>query len=384
MAVTDFFILLGKHYYRKGNRIIFSNRMTLNKFAMSMWEKLGYKDIDPSVISRFIKGERLLNIKQFKVFCRILNIKETDEKELVSKLNQEILSRICNGENLEYLKNDFFSEQIWNNIEIIRQARSYDNPNLAYKIVLVSEEQLFRHLAQKNKISFLKTHLLLLGTLLIQKKILLLEAFQFDSVLSQLNDIIQKFIHVAKVTNEKEYFGHADALKGRIDYQNNNYRSALSYDISALGYIEDPEEKSALLGRIGIEYAILNRTKEAKNIQRRISDESDRLSDREDLLCINNKYNSQISTLLLQEENARKYSAQAWNIFNSKLSTTGKYRYIRNIQLDYNEYLIKSTFEGKSNHELCSAVKKSKNISAMFGYQSYLDSGNAAKNFLKV
>ena len=65
---------LQKYYLQKGNRIIFQNKMTLNQLAITMWERLGFKEIDASVLSRVINGERLFTIKQLEVFCEIVKI----------------------------------------------------------------------------------------------------------------------------------------------------------------------------------------------------------------------------------------------------------------------------------------------------------------------
>lgn len=77
---------LQKYYTREGNRIMFSNGMTLNRLAWEMWERLGYRQIDPSVISRVLKGERLFSPKQLGIFCEILGIRKTSRQILLNEL----------------------------------------------------------------------------------------------------------------------------------------------------------------------------------------------------------------------------------------------------------------------------------------------------------
>lgn len=60
---------LKNYYFRKGNRILFSNGMTLNQLALCMWEKLGYREIDSSVLSKVINGNRHFSPKQLEVFA---------------------------------------------------------------------------------------------------------------------------------------------------------------------------------------------------------------------------------------------------------------------------------------------------------------------------
>lgn len=80
------------YYYKKGNRLIFTNGMTLNKLAMEMWEKLNESEIDSSVISRVIKGDRLFSFRQLSVFCTLLKIRQRERNTLFECLNRDILA----------------------------------------------------------------------------------------------------------------------------------------------------------------------------------------------------------------------------------------------------------------------------------------------------
>lgn len=87
-------ILAGKikrYYFKKGNRLIFTNGMTLNKLAIEMWENLNESGIDSSVISRVIKGDRLFSFRQLGVFCTLLKIRQRERNALFECLNRDIL-----------------------------------------------------------------------------------------------------------------------------------------------------------------------------------------------------------------------------------------------------------------------------------------------------
>lgn len=73
---------LQKYYTRVGNRIIFSNGMTLNQLALEMWEKLGYKGVDASVLSRVLKGERLFTKEELKIFSAVLKLNYWEKNNL--------------------------------------------------------------------------------------------------------------------------------------------------------------------------------------------------------------------------------------------------------------------------------------------------------------
>ncbi len=85
--------VLQNYYKTKGNKIIFKNGLTLNSLAVLIWEILGYKEVDSSVLSRVINGERLFTYRQLKVFCDVLSLTEKEKVELKLALSQDILLR---------------------------------------------------------------------------------------------------------------------------------------------------------------------------------------------------------------------------------------------------------------------------------------------------
>jgi hypothetical protein len=98
---------LKKYYQRIGNKIVFSNEMSLNQLAWEMWERLGYKEIDPSVISRVLKGERVFNFKQLFVFTQVLNIDSREKEKLKKALYEELAHRYGLEEDFFKLKREF-------------------------------------------------------------------------------------------------------------------------------------------------------------------------------------------------------------------------------------------------------------------------------------
>src|SRR5690242_16227115 len=82
-----------KHYTRSGNRVIFKNRMSLNELALEMWDRLGGKSVDTSVLSRILSGERPFTPPQLSVFCDILMLNEEQRFDLEELLAKELLVR---------------------------------------------------------------------------------------------------------------------------------------------------------------------------------------------------------------------------------------------------------------------------------------------------
>ena len=123
---------LRKHYTRQGNRLVFSNGMTLNQLALEMWEKLGYREIDASVLSRVIKNQRKFTSKQIKVFAEILKLTSNEFRRLYTEYCCEVLSKAD-------IKEDFINDIIYQTdgyeqiLDKIEEARLYDALDLAYR-----------------------------------------------------------------------------------------------------------------------------------------------------------------------------------------------------------------------------------------------------------
>ena len=99
---------LTKYYTREKHRIVFLNNMSLQKFALEMYEKIGYEQIDASVISRVLKGERLFQVEQLEVFCTILQLPREEKRQLFVSLQKDCLTQ--KGFSKVYIE-EFYSQQ---------------------------------------------------------------------------------------------------------------------------------------------------------------------------------------------------------------------------------------------------------------------------------
>jgi hypothetical protein len=84
---------LTRYYSKNGTRIIFKNAQSLNQLAASMWETLGYREVDASVLSRVLKGERLFTLPQLEVFCALNGIPQREKEQLQACLQEDVNSR---------------------------------------------------------------------------------------------------------------------------------------------------------------------------------------------------------------------------------------------------------------------------------------------------
>lgn len=94
---------LQNFYTRQGNKILFQNGMTLNQLALEMWERLGYQEVDASVLSRVLSGKRLFSPIQQETFCKILKVSHYYEIELKEALISDFIARhgLDLGQHLE-------------------------------------------------------------------------------------------------------------------------------------------------------------------------------------------------------------------------------------------------------------------------------------------
>jgi hypothetical protein len=85
---------LKEYYTREGKRVAFRNKQSLNQLALTMWEMLGCQQIDASVLSRVLKGERLFTPLQLKVFCTLLEVSDKEEEYLLTCLQRDHNARL--------------------------------------------------------------------------------------------------------------------------------------------------------------------------------------------------------------------------------------------------------------------------------------------------
>lgn len=85
--------LLAKYYKRERWKVVFKNDLSLNQLSLEMWERLGCSQIDPSVLSRVMKGKRLFSFRQLRVFCDLLDIPQFERNNLFKNLEEDYLNR---------------------------------------------------------------------------------------------------------------------------------------------------------------------------------------------------------------------------------------------------------------------------------------------------
>lgn len=134
-----------KNYYRKSsNKIIFKGGISLNGLSLTMWEKLGCSQIDASVVSRVLKGERLFTYKQLEIFCQLL---DCDKKEAAKLKHALIIDLLIRGDHtyfgalpFEYSERQVDEKFLLQTPNIIHSIISSGRPDYAVSLASFFED----------------------------------------------------------------------------------------------------------------------------------------------------------------------------------------------------------------------------------------------------
>lgn len=102
---------LRRYYVRTGNRVLFRNGMTLNKVAEEMYERMNYREIEPSVISRAINGIRLFTARQVEVFGNSLELTCEEQIGLYEALIADLEERAQSKKAMMMIRRNASSNQ---------------------------------------------------------------------------------------------------------------------------------------------------------------------------------------------------------------------------------------------------------------------------------
>jgi hypothetical protein len=217
---------LQKYYTREGNRVVFYNSMTLNQLALEMWEKLGYKEIDASVISRVINGERLITGNQLEAFVKILKISSTESLRLREALIRDYSERIGFDENLLEGKNrvDFDSiDEIFSRLKEIKLRDVNFTDSWLNELMDRAQEMLLSTFDSRLRKRILKLE----GEILVEQ-ILCFSVMQTKKISSsRLITLASRLRATGRELKNKDFLGMGYYEEGNNNYVRRNYQRAL-------------------------------------------------------------------------------------------------------------------------------------------------------------
>lgn len=257
---NNFASSLKKYYSRQKNKIIFRNKMSLNKLALKMWERLNYQGIDTSVLSRVINGQRLFTFKQLEVFCEILRITSQEYRQLKESLLLDIYNRY--HLDFQYYEFDFLDSLI----NKTYQLRMNGKIDLAVDLTNFLLNEFKKKIDRESLFSKKNLYLSYYSKFLI-------ENYYNNSVLytgNQLDRHQQILITQAKnlgqQTKNKELNSLADFFSGGLLYDKGEYAKALPRLELSLKVIKIPKIKIEAMREQILSLANLNLIERFKNI----------------------------------------------------------------------------------------------------------------------
>jgi len=251
---------LQKYYLQKGNRIIFQNKMTLNQLAITMWERLGFKEIDASVLSRVINGERLFTIKQLEVFCEIVKINWQESYQLKQVLLLDIYERYKLDPS--FYDFDFLSKLI----EKIHQLRLGGKIDLAVELTEILINAIKPKITQFSTFKQKDLWFFYYSKLMLEKYYNNSVLFSASSLNKNQQFLISETEKLSKVTQDKNFIGLNFFFKGGLFYDKGLYNKALPRVSLALKFIEEPNLKLEVLRQKSLSLANLGLMKRFQKI----------------------------------------------------------------------------------------------------------------------
>lgn len=180
-----------------------------------MSERLGFHKIDTSVLSRVLKGERILTQKQLSIFSKIMKLKTAEEKRLKLSLHSEIYSRF-QGKFLLDVDINQFLDMAESSSLMIKEANENGSSVLALQWAMVMEVKLRDEIIKSSEpITIGKLRELLFG-LLEQHSISILRREMPDKALMSVWPVLEEMMSIAKELKSREKVGLTYAKMGDV------------------------------------------------------------------------------------------------------------------------------------------------------------------------
>lgn len=211
--------ILSKYFYKKGNRYIFINGLTLNSLSSEMW----MVGIDSSVLSRVLNGERIFNSTQLKKFCEILHLDDRQKDELSNALQVDYLAR----RGFLAVKESFSSIDIIDlialDVKCIHDAREHGLTNYVMKTSNALILKIESIIGKVNKVIYKNELYKLLGMLYSEKIYASGCSLTPEENMEVIFPLVEKQIELARLSNVKNLLIEAKIHLAFAFYAQGNY-----------------------------------------------------------------------------------------------------------------------------------------------------------------
>lgn len=218
---------LKKFYERTDYKFIFTNGMSLNRLALEIWERLGHQEVDASVLSRVLRGNRSFTPFQLEVFCSILKIPKSEKQYLHHCLYLDYCSRF--GVKLEGVLSPTYD--VYDLVEaLLKKAEQLLLKGKCSELeVLTSviEQQLNHFLAQSLEDFKKEKTYQLLGKCLYLKGRGIGSVGLPNKVIDETIPVSNLLFEIAKNKKNKDASAYANTLLANAYYVAGNYSKSL-------------------------------------------------------------------------------------------------------------------------------------------------------------
>lgn len=236
---------LSKYYTREGNRVVFSNGMSLNQLAVDMCGRINGGAIDPSVISRNLSGVRVMTSKQVDVLADVLCLNDDERICLQEALNEDIQHKVQGLRSRYSLGLDTtasaYINMYSNELATIRLIIMRGDPQLGIRLAegAANRALALAHSAlpdeQRRKLYELS------GLLLFEQGRAYREILPYSRVLPCTKGITKRIMVIARESKQEELEGLADFSLGDACYIAGYHNEAIDYFTRSWHRIEDPD-----------------------------------------------------------------------------------------------------------------------------------------------
>ncbi len=233
-------------YYKKDkNRLLFSNNLSLNQLAIEMWERLNYSEIDASVLSRVIHGERLFSPKQLEVFCEVVKTTEIQRDKLRNALWEDYY--VKHGINQNRSFSPYFIETAEQHLEIARKAHLSGQPIFALESIEIFLSKLNSIFIENNSLKYKPELIDLMTRLLFAKSNCYTVSVSSYEIIKYLKPIVCSLQRLARIVDNKETLGLSLLILSDAYYINNQFNQSILRARQSLNYLKDHNRRINVL-----------------------------------------------------------------------------------------------------------------------------------------
>jgi len=365
---------LVRYYCKKKNRLIFSNGMNLSNLAISMWEQLGYREIDASVLSRVLDGERLFSFKQLKVFCEILKIPQHEVNSLVDSLYSELSFKFGFEEIFYVHEAKHLTNLVTDNLDKISLMKEKGYPTVAINWIDDISEKIQLGLTQSHDLVTRKVLNGLFAKLLIQKIFCIYESDKQPGSVERVFHIAHKLDEINTELKDPSIFAFSMFSKGGAYYVKKSYKLAIPYLQHSIALPLSDSIKIQAFRQLSICYAIVGDANKSEEINKILV--KDWIKDSKDMTFQIFEGIARSYSEMLDEYNALSTLEKANEILGQIESQGKEYKELRKIQLTRTKLEVyKKNRHIKINTNYVEKIsKEGMQLAINHGYSRHLDS----------